>query len=183
MLRGIAALQGALAAAFPKVVASGEGFVSGQVASPAYVAFVFEKAREFHENNDLPKAARWLGWGVAHAGVMGVINDPMVRVARFEQGCSSPWYYQGTIRELHLLIQNAPPTLAAGTIDLGPIASRRRLLAVVEHIARMRSRDTATAESAGFHLGWVLAHAELRGLLTNARSRDLVRADKKLGFE
>jgi hypothetical protein len=50
-------------------------------------------------------------------------------------------------------------------------------------VEKMDISSVDEAVKAGRWMGWIFAHIEMAGLWNNKRTRDLVRNDRKLGFD
>lgn len=94
-------------------------------------------------------------------------------------------YYQGTIAALRAAIEEAQPGTLATYSDLvlGQVAPFSYLLWMCDEVEKMDTTSVDESAKAGRWMGWVFAHAELGGIWDNARTRDLVREDRKNGFD
>ncbi len=94
-------------------------------------------------------------------------------------------YYPVTIAAIRGAIKQEAPTTVSQCTKLAKktIAPLSYLLWMCDEVERMDYSSPDAAFKAARWIGWVLAHAELRGLLDNNRSRDLVREDKQKGFD
>ena len=94
-------------------------------------------------------------------------------------------YYANTIRAIKEIIEKVNPGTIAITSKLGdgdkvPIS---HLLWMCNEVEKMDISSVDEAVKAGRWMGWIFAHIEMAGLWNNKRTRDLVRNDRKLGFD
>ena len=169
---------------YPDARASDEGLIDGRVASPDYLLFMFESVSRM---TDERKAARWYGWAMVHAHMLGVSHSLHMWMPEL-QVCQ-PNFYQGTTAELLRLIKGEGAVVPSGSgvatfaLQRKRLAPVSELISVLEYIRWMGPRTHTVACRAALFIGWALAQAELRGLLTNEESRCLIRDDKKNGYE
>jgi hypothetical protein len=168
---------------YPDAIATSDGLAAGHVATQGYLLFMCDKILgEFSTSENKRKALRWLGYAVAHAEILGLMEYPM---PHFASTISRDHYYCGTIRSITHRIEERYTSCTSESTILNP--DKHALLLILEHvIEHVNGLDPDSDEDsclAAFLIGWVLAHAELHDLLTNAESRNLVRADVKNGYE
>lgn len=94
-------------------------------------------------------------------------------------------YYQGTIAALRVAIEEKSPGTRAEYSDLvpGDLAPLSYLLWMCDEVQKMSVTSTDESVKAGRWMGWVFAHAELFGIWDNTRTRDLVREDRRNGYD
>lgn len=94
-------------------------------------------------------------------------------------------YYKNTVHEIRKLINDISPNLKPIQFEL--IEAKRvpfnHILWMCDKIEKMDISFFDEAIKAARWIGWVLAHMELTGTWNNKQSRDLVRIDRKLGFD
>jgi hypothetical protein len=94
-------------------------------------------------------------------------------------------YYQGTITALRASIKEARPGVCAEYSELVPneIAPLPYLLWMCDEVEKMDTCSIDDSVKAGRWMGWVFAHAELAGIWDNAKTRDVVRDDRRNGYD
>lgn len=94
-------------------------------------------------------------------------------------------YYKGTIAALRAAIQEIQPGTQAEYLDLVPgnVVPLSYLLWMCEEVQKMDISSVDESAKAGRWMGWVFAHVELAGVWDNTKTRDLVRDDRRNGYD
>lgn len=94
-------------------------------------------------------------------------------------------YYQGTIAALQAAIQEVNPGTQSEYSDLVSCkaAPLSYLLWMCDQVQKMDITSVDESAKAGRWMGWVFAHTELAGIWDNAKTRDLVREDRRNGYD
>ncbi len=90
-------------------------------------------------------------------------------------------YYEKTIQEIRLKTSGVKAEFCE--IKKGEVAPISYLLWMCDEVQKMDTASFDAALKAARWMGWVFAHLELHGIWDNNTTRDLVREDRKLGFD
>lgn len=94
-------------------------------------------------------------------------------------------FYKNTLTALREKINKIEPGCVAIYADVQPntIAPLSYLLWMCNEVAKMDTNSIDECAKAGRWVGWIFAHAELSGVWDNNHTRDLVREDRRLGYD
>lgn len=94
-------------------------------------------------------------------------------------------YYQKTVAQIRTAIEHTQPGTQPEYSELvpGEIAPYSYLLWMCDEVQKMDTTSVDEAVKAGRWMGWVFAHLELRGVWENKSTRDLVREDRRNGYD
>ena len=94
-------------------------------------------------------------------------------------------YYENSIKKIREIIEHLAPGTKPVETELknGEAAPFSHLLWMCDEIQKMDTASTDHAVRAGRWIGWVFAHLELCGGLTNSETRELSRKDRTIGCD
>lgn len=94
-------------------------------------------------------------------------------------------YYSKTIAAVRAALGEKYPAARAeyASIAPGAVAPPSYLLWMCEEILMMDASSVDESAKAGRWIGWVAAHVELLGIWDNDRTRDLIREDRRNGYD
>jgi hypothetical protein len=94
-------------------------------------------------------------------------------------------YYKKTIATVRATIARMEPETRAEYSELKDkeVAPSSYILWMCDEIERMDTSSVDEAIKAGRWIGWVTAHIELAGVWNNRTTRDLIRSDRRDGYD
>ncbi len=94
-------------------------------------------------------------------------------------------YYKKSITALrNVLLEKVPHSKPMyQELPLGMVAPTSYLLWMCAEVKAFDTKSEKCASKAGRWVGWMFAHAELKGLFSNKQTRDLMRKDVEKGLD
>jgi hypothetical protein len=96
-------------------------------------------------------------------------------------------YYKGSIEVIRNTIEKAAPGTEAVFVEPdtfnGELAPLSYLLWMCDELQSWDTASVDMAVRAGRWMGWIGAHLELHGLITNEETQNMIREDRKNGFD